>query len=65
LPTRQRLLIEGAKSCYETRTSAGQNDLAWQLQRAVCRAVASVVGGLLEDPQSGTFRAVSAPSKQS
>jgi hypothetical protein len=60
LPPRHRRILARAKSRYDTRTAAGRNDLSWRLQIAVCRAVALAVGGLLEEPQMGTFRAVAA-----
>jgi hypothetical protein len=61
LPPRHRRVLAGAGSRYNTSTSASRGgDLSWPLQKAVCRAVALAVGGLLEEPQMGTFRAVSA-----
>jgi hypothetical protein len=61
LPPRHRRVLAGAGSRYDTRTSASRGgDLSWPLQVAVCRAVALAVGGLLEEPQMGTFRAVAA-----
>jgi len=61
LPPRHRRVLAGAGSRYDTSTSASRGgDLSWPLQAAVCRAVALAVGGLLEEPQMGTFRAVSA-----
>lgn len=60
LPPRHRRILARARSRYDTRTAAGRNDLSWRLQIAVCRAIALAVGGLLEEPQLGTFRAVAA-----
>jgi len=60
LPPRHRRVLARAKTRYDTRTGAGRNALSWRLQIAVCRAVALAVGGLLEEPQMGTFRAVAA-----
>jgi hypothetical protein len=61
LPPRHRRVLARAGSRYDTSTSASRGgDLSWPLQAAVCRAVALAVGGLLEEPQMGTFRAVSA-----
>jgi hypothetical protein len=60
LPLKEQRALAKAQSRYDTRTSAGQNDCSWQLQIAVCTAVALAVGGLLENPQLGTFRVVSA-----
>jgi hypothetical protein len=61
LSPRHRRVLAGAGSRYDTSTSAGRGgDLSWPLQVAVCRAIALAVGGLLEEPQMGTFRAVSA-----
>jgi hypothetical protein len=60
LPPRYRSLLAAARSRYETRTAAGRGDLSWRLQIALCRAIALAAGGLLEDPQMGTFRTVPA-----
>lgn len=61
LPPRHRQILAKAGSRYDTRTSASRGgDLSWPLQAAVCRAVALAVGGVLEEPQMGTFRAVAA-----
>jgi hypothetical protein len=60
LPPRHRRLLARAGSRYDTRTAAGRSNLSWRLQIAVCRAVALAAGGLLEEPQIGTFRAVTA-----
>ena len=63
LPPRQRRILAEAKIRYGTRTSAGQSGQSWRLQIAVCQAIARVAGGLLEEPQAGTYRAVSPPGK--
>jgi hypothetical protein len=61
LPPRHRRVLAKAGSRYDTSTSASRSHLSsWRLQKAVCRAVALAVGGLLEEPQMGTFRAVAA-----
>jgi hypothetical protein len=61
LPPRYRHVLASAGSRYDTRTSASRGgDVSWPLQAAVCGAVALAVGGLLEEPQMGTFRAVTA-----
>ena len=61
LPPRHRQALAEAGSRYNTSTSASRGgDLSWPLQKAVCRAVALAVGGLLEEPQMGTFQAVRA-----
>jgi hypothetical protein len=52
--------IGGARLRYDTRSGAASSNLSWPLQRAVCQAIARVAGGLLEDPQAGTFRLVRA-----
>ena len=63
LPLHYRCLLAKAPSRYNTSTSASRGGkLSWPLQAAVCLAVARAVGGLLEEPQMGTFRAVSAMS---
>lgn len=57
LPPRHRGVLAEAGSRYDTRTSASRGaDLSWPLQAAVCRAVALADGGLLEEPQMGTYR---------
>lgn len=60
LPPRYRRLMAEAATRYETRTSAGRNDESWELQRALCLAIAKAVGGLMENPQIGRFRAIKA-----
>ncbi len=61
LPPRHRRVLAGAKSRYDTCSSASRGgNLSWPLQAAVCRAVALAVGGMLEEPQIGKFQAVSA-----
>ena len=52
---RQRQMLAAATRRYETRTSAGSGATAWKLQQAICRGIARVAGGLLEDPQLGRF----------
>ena len=61
LPPRHQRVLAGAGTRYNTSTSASRGgDRSWPFQKAVCQAIALAVGGLLEEPQMGTFRAVSA-----
>jgi hypothetical protein len=58
LPKRQRVALSATHTRYDTRTSAGQSDVAWELQKALCRAIAQCAGGVLENPQSGEMKVV-------
>jgi hypothetical protein len=53
LPPRLRAASATMHIRYDSRSSAGQADVAWELQKALCRAIAQCAGGLLENPQSG------------
>lgn len=60
LTAAQGKMFARAASRYDTRSSAGQSDLSWLLQKAVCEAIARAASGLLEEPQEGTLRVVHA-----
>src|SRR5262245_35823524 len=44
-----------AKSYYHIGTSAGRSDVAFRFQEAVWKTLGELVGGLLEDPQTGKY----------
>jgi hypothetical protein len=64
-PNGQRIceLLDRSPLCYNLRTSAGRNRDAVKWQEHLWYAIASVAGGVVEDPQFGTFRLVE-PSLQ-
>ena len=53
-----RSAFENARLCYATSASAGRNKSATRWQEMLCLAIASVSGGVFEDPQFGTFELV-------
>jgi hypothetical protein len=57
-----RAALEQARLCYATSSSAGRNRDSTRWQELLCLAIASVSGGVYEDPQFGTFELVAASS---
>jgi hypothetical protein len=57
---RNRDFLATARLRYDTRSSASGNALTWELQKALCLAIARLDGGLLEEPQLGRYRLVAA-----
>jgi hypothetical protein len=47
--------LRAARSRYEISTSAARTKQSFPLQDAVARAIAALLGGLLEDPQSSDY----------
>lgn len=44
-----------SSTVYEIQTSAGRSDLSWRFQMAVCRTIAQLTEGLIEEPQMGEY----------
>jgi hypothetical protein len=57
-----RAALEQARLCYSTSSSAGRNRDSTHWQELLCLAIASLSGGVYEDPQIGTFELVAASS---
>lgn len=54
--------LDAARLCYLTSTSAGRNEDSARWQELLCVAIAGVAGGVLEDPQLGSFHRIEAAS---
>jgi hypothetical protein len=55
LPPKVAKALMTAKTCYGLRTAAGRSLASVELQTAVWEMIGKLTGGLLEDPQEGSY----------
>lgn len=47
--------LKSSKRVFEIQTSSGRSDFSWRFQMQVCRTIAELSNGLIEEPQMGEY----------